>query len=110
MSLVTTGKLVEEAHINGKCVPAFNVGSMEMVRGAVKAAEELNVPIIIQIAERLLKYSPLELMGPMMVQAARESRVDIAVNMDHCRDLAVMKRALDYGFTGVMYDGSTDPY
>ena len=81
-----------------------------MVRCAVKAAEELNVPIIIQIAERLLKYSPLELMGPMMVQAARESRVDIAVNMDHCRDLAVMKRALDYGFTGVMYDGSTDPY
>ena len=59
MSLVTTGKLVEEAHINGKCVPAFNVGSMEMVRGAVKAAEELNVPIIIQIAERLLKYLPM---------------------------------------------------
>lgn len=110
MSLVTTGELVGRAHAQGKCVPAFNVGSMEMVRGAIRAAEELQIPIIIQIAERLLKYSPLELMGPMMVQGAREAGVEIAVNMDHCRDLGVMKRALEYGFTGVMYDGSTDPF
>ena len=55
MSLVTMKQLVDEAWARHTCIPAFNVGSLEMVRGALLAAEELNVPVIIQIAERLLK-------------------------------------------------------
>ncbi len=110
MSLVTMKQLVDEAWKDRSCVPAFNVGSLEMVRGALMAAEELNTPVIIQIAERLLKYSPLELIGPGMVEAAREASVPVAVNFDHSRTRKTIERALDYGFTGVMYDGSTDPF
>ena len=96
--------------MHGSCIPAFNVGSLEMIRGAIRAAEELNKPIIIQIAERLLKYSPLEYIGPAMVNAAKEAKVDVAVNMDHSSSFDVIERALELGFTSVMYDGSTDPY
>ena len=103
-------QLVDEAWRQHTCIPAFNVGSLEMVRGALQAAEELKTPVIIQIAERLLKYSPLELIGPGMVQAAREASVPVAVNFDHSRTRDTIRRALDYGFTGVMYDGSTDPF
>ena len=62
---------------------AFSVGNMEMVRGAIQAAEELDTPIILQIAEVRLKHSPLHLMGPMMIQAAKEAKVDVAVHLDH---------------------------
>ena len=110
MSLVTMKQLVDEAWQQHTCIPAFNVGSLEMVRGALTAAEELKTPVIIQIAERLLKYSPLALIGPGMVQAAREASVPVAVNFDHSRTRDTIKQALDYGFTGVMYDGSTDPF
>ncbi len=110
MSLTTMKQLVDEAWRQHTCVPAFNVGSLEMVRGALQAAEELGTPVILQIAERLLKYSPLELIGPGMVQAAREASVPVAVNFDHSRTRETIRRALDYGFTGVMYDGSTDPF
>ena len=110
MALTTMKQLVDDAWRQHTCVPAFNVGSLEMVRGALQAAEELGTPVIIQIAERLLKYSPLELIGPGMVQAAREASVPVAVNFDHSRTRETIQRALDYGFTGVMYDGSTDPY
>ena len=55
---------------------------MEMVKGAIQAAEELDTPIILQIAEVRLKHSPLALMGPMMVQAAKEAKVDVAVHLD----------------------------
>lgn len=103
-------QLVDDAWEKGTCIPAFNVGSLEMVRGAIRAAEELDVPIIIQIAERLLKYSPLELIGPGMVQAAKESRLPVAVNFDHSSTYEVIKKALDLGFTSVMYDGSTLPF
>ena len=110
MALVTMKQLVDDAWENGTCIPAFNVGSLEMVRGALRAAEELDVPVIIQIAERLLKYSPLELIGPGMVQAARESRLPVAVNFDHSSSFEVIEKALQLGFTSVMFDGSTLPF
>lgn len=102
--------LLEQARNNHRGVGAFSVGNMEMVKGAVQAAEELNTPIILQIAEVRLKHSPLALMGPMMVQVAREARVDIAVHLDHGLTMNVVEQALELGFTSVMFDSSTYPF
>ena len=110
MALVTMKQLVDEAWEKETCIPAFNVGSLEMVRGPLRAAEELGTPVIIQIAERLLRYSPLELIGPGMVQAAKESGLPVAVSLDHSSTYDVIRKALDLGFTSVMYDGSTLPF
>ena len=102
-------KLLENAEKNNIAVGAFSVGNMEMVMGAVAAAEELNTPIILQIAECRLKNSPLELMGPMMISAAKNSKVDIAVHLDHGLKIETVQKALEMGFTSVMFDGSTLP-
>ncbi len=102
--------LLDKAEKEGCAVGAFSVGNMEMVMGAIKAAEEMNTPIIIQIAEVRLKHSPLHLMGPMMVSAAKEAKVDVAVHLDHGQSMEVIKSAIDYGFTSVMFDGSTLPF
>lgn len=110
MSLVKMKTLLEEARKENRGVGAFSVGNMEMVRGAVQAAEELNTPIILQIAEVRLKHSPLALMGPMMVQAAKEAKVDVAVHLDHGLTLETVKKALELGFTSVMFDSSTYPF
>ncbi|MDY4000430.1 MAG: class II fructose-bisphosphate aldolase [Blautia sp.] len=110
MALVTMKSLLEQAKNNHKGVGAFSVGNMEMVKGAIQAAEELDTPIILQIAEVRLKHSPLALMGPMMVQAAREAKVDVAVHLDHGLTMDVVKQALELGFTSVMYDSSTYPF
>ncbi len=109
MPLVPMKKLLENAEKNNIAVGAFSVGNMEMVMGAVVAAEELNMPIIIQIAECRLKNSPLELMGPMMISAAKNSKVDIAVHLDHGLNIETVGKALEMGFTSVMFDGSTLP-
>lgn len=102
--------LLEQARNNHRGVGAFSVGNMEMVKGAVQAAEEWNTPIILQIAEVRLKHSPLALMGPMMVQAAKEAKVDIAVHLDHGLTMDVVEQALELGFTSVMFDSSTYPF
>ena len=109
MALVPMKKLLENAREKGIAVGAFSVGNMEMVMGAVWAAEELNMPIILQIAECRLKNSPLELMGPMMISAAKNSKVDIAVHLDHGLRIETVEKALKMGFTSVMFDGSTLP-
>ncbi len=109
MALVPMKKLLENAEQNGIAVGAFSVGNMEMVMGAVWAAEELNMPIILQIAECRLKNSPLELMGPMMISASKNSKVDIAIHLDHGLKIETVQKALEMGFTSVMFDGSTLP-
>jgi ketose-bisphosphate aldolases len=110
MALVTMKTLLEQAQAEHRGVGAFSVGNMEMVKGAVQAAEELGTPIILQIAEVRLKHSPLHLMGPMMVQAAKEAEVDIAVHLDHGLTIGTVRQALELGFTSVMYDSSTHPF
>ena len=110
MALVTMKKLLEQAVKENRGVGAFSVGNMEMVKGALQAAEELDTPIILQIAEVRLPHSPLALMGPMMVQAAKEAKVDVAVHLDHGLTMETVKKALELGFTSVMYDSSTYPF
>jgi fructose-bisphosphate aldolase class II len=46
----------------------------------------------------------------MMINAAKTSKVDIAVHLDHGSSYEVIERALNMGFTSVMYDGSTEPF
>lgn len=104
--LVPMKQLLASAERNNSAVGAFSVGNMEMIMGAVSAAEEMNTPIILQIAEKRLKNSPLELMAPTMVSAARNSKVDIAVHLDHGLTLDCIKSALDFGFSSVMLDCS----
>lgn len=110
MALVTMKELIKRAEEKGIGCGAFSVGNMEMVKGAVQAAEEMNTPIILQIAEVRLKHSPLELMGPMMVQAAKESNVDIAVHLDHGLTFDTVEKALELGFTSVMLDASHESF
>lgn len=110
MALVKMKELLLQAKEENRAVGAFSVGNLEMVKGAVKAAEDSNTPIILQIAEVRLPHSPLSLMGPMMVEAAKKSSVPIAVHLDHGKSLEVLSQALAYGFTSIMMDGSTLPF
>ena len=110
MALVKMKDLLRRAEEKNIGCGAFSVGNMEMVRGAIRAAEELDIPIILQIAEVRLKNSPLHLMGPMMVQAAKEAKVDVAVHLDHGLTFETVDKALELGFTSVMLDASTLPF
>ena len=90
-------------------VGAFNVSNMEMALGAIQAAEELQTPLILQIAEGRLRYSPLDLLGSVMLAAALKCKVPTAVHLDHGSTLETIKLALELGFTSVMFDGSKYP-
>ena len=110
MPLVKMKTLLENAENKKIGCGAFSIANMEMIRGAIKAAEEMQTPIILQIAEVRLNYSPLHMIGPMMVAAAKQSKVDVAVHLDHGLTLETVKQALEIGFTSVMLDASTLPF
>jgi len=106
MPLVKLSELLNNVTDNTYAIGSFNVSNMEMAMGAVQAAEELNAPLILQIAEGRLKYSPLAILGPMMVAAARQAKVPTAVHLDHGFTMETIQLALEVGFTSVMFDGS----
>ncbi|MGN1418654.1 MAG: class II fructose-bisphosphate aldolase [Acutalibacteraceae bacterium] len=109
MSLVNMKTLLADAQKRNYAVGSFSVANMEMVLGIIKAAEETKSPIILQIAEVRLKYSPLALIGPLMLAAAKEAKVPVAVHLDHGTTLDCIRQALELGFTSVMFDGSHLP-
>lgn len=106
MALVKMSMLLNSIEDNSYAVGSFNVSNMEMVMGAIRAAEELNAPIILQISEGRLPYSPLPLLGPIMIHGAQNAAVPVAVHLDHGVSMETIRLALELGFTSVMFDGS----
>lgn len=102
--------LLTKAKKEGYAVGSFSVANMEMVLGVLKAVEETKSPAIIQIAEVRLNHSPLELIGPLMVAAAKKCSMPVAVHFDHGKTEEKIRQALEIGFTSVMFDGSHLPF
>lgn len=110
MPLVNMAPLLADARKGGYAVGSFSVANMEMVLGVLRAVEETGSPAIIQIAEVRLNHSPLEIIGPLMVAAAKNSTVPVAVHFDHGKTAEKIMKALEIGFTSVMLDGSHLPF
>ena len=94
----------------GYAVGLFNTVNLEMALGVLAAAEEQNAPVIIGTAEVLLPYGPLEELSWLLLPMARRAKVPVVVHLDHGLHYETCRRALELGFTSVMYDCSTDPY
>lgn len=91
-------------------IGSFNTPNLESLQAVIQAAQELELPVIIQFAQCHEPWIPLELMGPIMVKEARNAAVPVCVHLDHGETLEYLRKALDIGFTGIMYDGSLLPY
>ena len=108
--LVTLNEILAIAEERKCAIGAFNTPNLECVTAVLNAAEKLNVPVMITHAELHESVAPLAVIGPVMVQAAKNAKVPVCVHLDHCETLSYMEQALKMGFSGVMYDGSTMPY
>ena len=100
-------KIAEEKQI---AIGSFNTPNLEGLQAVIEAAEELELPVIIQFAQCHEPWISLDVIGPIMVEAAKKSKVPVCVHLDHGETLEYLQQALDMGFTAIMYDGSTLSY
>ena len=110
MALANMRDLLRQADAQKRAVGAFNVSTIEMMCGVVKAAEELQTPVILQVAQIRLATTPLPLLGRAMYEAASRAKVPVALHLDHGTTMDCIQLALDLGFTSVMYDCSMLPF
>ena len=108
--LVNLRQILEMAEKGEYCIPAFNVYNMESVIGVLHAAEELRAPIIMQVYPRLMKEEPGYFLSPSILAAAHRAPVPVCFHLDHGPSVLEATRAVRYGATGVMLDGSTLPF
>lgn len=104
--LITMKAILELAEVKNIAIGAFNITSLEGIQAVLEASEELDQPVILQFAPVHEAIIPMKVIGPIMLMMAERASVPVAVHLDHGDDLSILKKALDMGFTSVMYDGS----
>lgn len=105
--LITLKNILKMAESKDMAIAAFNVTSLEGILAVIEAAEDEDTPVILQFANAAhSKYISLEDIGRVMVAFADKSKVPVCVHLDHGNNFDEIKRALDLGFTSIMYDGS----
>jgi fructose-bisphosphate aldolase class II len=115
MPLVNERDLLIPALREHRAVGAFNANNMEMVQAFVWAAEEMTeelgepVDLIIQLSPGASRYAGWALGAGMVKIIAEETNIRIALNLDHATKIEQVKRALNVGFTAVLFDGSKMP-
>ena len=107
--LSSTNELLHTARRNAYAIGAFNVYNLEGVRAVVDAASLLRSPAMLQLHPSALKYGGSPLVA-LCLEAARSSKVPIAVHLDHSISLEDIQAALSAGMSSIMADGSHLPY
>ncbi|GMA14159.1 class II fructose-bisphosphate aldolase (plasmid) [Deinococcus metallilatus] len=111
MPYVTDARpLIQAAYREGSALPAFNVCSLEMARGCVLAAQELNRPILLQTYPADIEQASPHVFAQMTRALADEVSVPVGLHLDHGRDFAQVVACLRAGYSSVMFDGQGLPF
>lgn len=109
MPLVTVKELLDQAEKGGYAIGAFNCNNMEIVQAIVAAGEAENGPVIIQASQGAIKYAGLEYIVGLVNVAAKNTKIPVALHLDHGTSFEQVVQCIRYGFTSVMVDGSKYP-
>jgi len=109
--LVNATQMLQAAERGHYGIAAFNTNDLEWTRSILLAAEELQSPVIIQCTAGAAKWMQGFKVCADIVRDLTESMnitVPVAMHLDHGSYEDCFK-AIDAGFTSIMYDGSHEP-
>jgi fructose/tagatose bisphosphate aldolase len=83
MPLVNIKPVLAEAKSQGYAVAAFNPVDYASMRAMIKAAEELNAPVIIQTSAKTINYYSHEALFGWMQELAGNSPATVVLHLYH---------------------------
>ncbi|KAB7668379.1 class II fructose-bisphosphate aldolase [Bacillus sp. B1-b2] len=102
--------MLERANKGKYAIMAINCFNLETAKAVIAAAQELRSPIIIDLLQdHLIQHLGSELLTQPIIRMANAASVEVAVNLDHGKDVGFVKRCLRDGFSSVMMDASAYP-
>ena len=99
--------VLAQARDDGRGVAAYNVIHLEHAEALTAAAEQVRLPVVLQISENTVAFhgSLAPVAAATRVLAERAS-VPVVLHLDHAVSERLVDEALALGFTSVMFDGS----
>ena len=110
MALISIKKTLLDARQNGYAVPLFDAPSLNAAVGVVRAAEAVHAPVIIGMYDGWLQSPGAEAVCTGMRVLAERASVPVSLMLDHGSSYENCIKAIRYGFTDVMFDGSMLPF
>jgi len=110
MAVVNMREMLQQAKRGSYAVGAFNILDYNSMRAVVNAASELAAPVIIQTSVKTVLFWGYEPIIQWYRQLAGSVSVPVAIHLDHCKDLNIIRDCIDHGWTSVMIDASSKPF
>ena len=110
MPLENMNVMLGKATDAGYAVGAFNILDYNSTKVVILAAEQINAPVIIQTSAKTVIFWGTSAIISWVRQLAGPSSVPIALHLDHCKDLNLIKKCIESGWTSVMIDASSRPF
>ena len=104
--LVSMKEMLEDARVNHYALPAFDVSNYEMMKAVLEACEEERSPALLMGLGVDLEGKGMPLLASMVKEASNYFNIPVCFHLDHATDFNLIKKAIDAGFSSVMYDGS----
>ena len=108
MSWTDPTQVVDDARTGGYAVGAFNMHNDETTEALVRAAEQCESPVFLQVGRAIVPHLGLRRAFEMTKRVAEESDADFVIHLDHGPWDEVFE-AIRLGFTSIMYDGAHLP-
>ena len=95
----------------GIALGAFEFWSFEVARAVVEAAQELDIPVILQCGMlEIGRMGGMEETVQTAYMASKDAAVPVVLHLDHATTYEDCNRAINAGFPSVMIDASALPY
>lgn len=105
MTLVNMNQLLEVARKNNFAVGAYNVSDLELMRTVIEQNEADYAPAIVMIHPTELRYCKDDFISYVLTRI-RDSKIPVALHLDHGDSVDSAVRAMHDGFSSVMIDMS----
>ncbi len=89
-----------------KALFAFNIWSISSAAAIIDAASQMNQDVILQTSASIFQKLNQKELKEFIVSYAGRCGVRAWLHLDHCRDIEIIKEAMDYEWDSVMFDGS----
>lgn len=110
MSYENLRGMLAKARAGGYAVGAFNCVDYVTTAAIIKAAAAKCAPVIIQTSPKTVKTYGFSAIVNWVRPLAEAVSVPVALHLDHCMDLEMIRKCIDAGWTSVMIDASAQPY
>lgn len=107
--LMNMKDLLTVAQKNHFAVPAFNIGSDQLLKAIMKTVKELKSPVILEMSPDEFNFVGYAQIQAMLYEAAHTD-VPVCIHLDHGDSYETVVRAIQAGMTSVMIDASKLPY